>query len=786
MAGFLGVDRKKKLFAFLLAVLIPACFAGCSKKEKDPAERAMASKEYVYKAEELMIGDENRNMSQLYRVGEDLYVSGYSWGDDGSDSAIVFFKLGAQGEVAEEYRIPTEEYVSINDLYMDENADIYCIKNDYHPVTPQGSEEGSQDRAETEAEYEEEEVEYLDDYYLSKMTLSGEEVFSVKLNDVPEFRKAGEDNGYFYVRDMICVPGKGLFVNSNNNLFMFDFDGNYVKTIQGKNEESLLDGGEFYVLEDGRCASVLYNDTGMYLATVDLETASIKEKYDLPGRSYDYSFYPGHGYDFFLTNEYGVYGYNMGDADKTQLMGFIDSDLDINRIYQIKGIDDKSFIGMYDDPETGYPILAKFTKVPPEEVRERQAITLAMPDSDWNVRRAVIKFNKENEQYKITILDYSSLYGTDEDYDAGANKLNMDIVSGKVPDIVVLDDRMHVDSYINKGLFEDLKPFIEKDEDINLEDLMPNVIDALSTDGKLFILAPSYAIQTVVAKASDVGEERGWTVKEAQELMTSKPEGTQLFESFTRDMALEYCMVMSGNQFIDWEKGKCSFDSDAFVEMLMFISSFPEEIDDSIYNEEYWSQYESMWREGKVIASPTWFGDFGGFNRMEKGSYGEKITMIGFPSANGDGSVIRLDMQLAMSAKSTCKDGVWEFLRSFLSDEYQKENIYNFPISVKRLNELAKEAMEKPYYMDEDGKKEEYDDIMYINGQELIIPPMTQEEVDRFLEQLYSFNHVYKMDATLLNIISEETAPYFAGQKSAKDVAAVIQSRVQIYVNENM
>lgn len=779
MAGFLGAIRKKRLFVLLLAVLIAACFAGCSKKEKDPVEKVMASREYVYKAEELIRGEENRNISQLYRVGEDLYVSGYSWEDDGSDSAIVFYKLGAQGGIEEEHRIPTGEYVNISGLYMDENADIYCIKNDYHPIEPvSNGEEGE--------EYEAEEVEYLDEYYLSKMSLSGEEIFSVKLNDLPELQKISEENGYFYVRDLIYDREKGLFVNSYNNLFMFDFEGNFVKAIPGKSEENLLDNANFYPLEDGRCAAVLYGDTSMYLATVDLETASIQEKYDLPGRSYEYSFHPGYGYDFYMSNDYGVFGYNLGDKDKTQLMSFIDSDLDINRIYQMEGIDEKSFIGMYDDPETGYPILAKFTKVPPEEVKERQSITLAMPSTDWNVRRAVIKFNKENEQYKVSILDYNSLYGTDEDYRAGANKLNMDIVSGKVPDIVLLDDMMPADSYINKGLFEDLKPFIERDEDYKLEDFMPNVVEALSTNGKLFVLVPSYAIQTAVAKTADVGEERGWTVKEAQELLASRPEGTQLFEGFTRDTALEYCMTMSGNQFIDWEKGKCSFDSDAFVEMLTFINSFPETIDESVYTEEYWSQYESMWRDGKVIASTTWFGDFGNYNRMEKGTFGEKITMIGFPSSNEDGSIIRPDMQIAMSAKSSCKEGAWEFLRIFLSEEYQRENIYNFPISIKRLNELAKEAMEKPYYLDENGEKEEYDDIMYINGQEIIIPPMTQEEVDAFMEQLYSFTHIYKMDETLINIISEEAAPYFAGQKSAKDVAAVIQSRVQIYVNENM
>ncbi len=41
------------------------------------------------------------------------------------------------------------------------------------------------------------------------------------------------------------------------------------------------------------------------------------------------------------------------------------------------------------------------------------------------------------------------------------------------------------------------------------------------------------------------------------------------------------------------------------------------------------------------------------------------------------------------------------------------------------------------------------------------------------------------MDTQLSQIITEESEPFFKGQKSAKDVAGVIQNRIQIYVNEN-
>ena len=92
--------------------------------------------------------------------------------------------------------------------------------------------------------------------------------------------------------------------------------------------------------------------------------------------------------------------------------------------------------------------------------------------------------------------------------------------------------------------------------------------------------------------------------------------------------------------------------------------------------------------------------------------------------------------------------------------------------------------MDRPYYMDENGNKEYYDDIIYIDDVEVTIDPMTREEVDHFMEILKTFKNVGRYDDTLINIISEEAEPYFNGQKNAGEVAQIIQNRAQIYLHE--
>ena len=193
---------------------------------------------------------------------------------------------------------------------------------------------------------------------------------------------------------------------------------------------------------------------------------------------------------------------------------------------------------------------------------------------------------------------------------------------------------------------------------------------------------------------------------------------------------------------------------------------------------------ESSYRDGKTLLAISYIGQFSDFNMMEKGTFGEDITLIGFPAENKKGSALEASLSFAMSSKSQNKEGAWEFLRYFLSYEYQKD-AYGFPTNLKRYEELKQEAMQKPYYYDENENKVEYDMTYYIGETEIIIPPMTEEEIQEFEDFLFSLDQQTVYNEDLLNIIKEEAAAYFAGQKSAEEVSKIIQSRVNIYVNEN-
>ena len=88
--------------------------------------------------------------------------------------------------------------------------------------------------------------------------------------------------------------------------------------------------------------------------------------------------------------------------------------------------------------------------------------------------------------------------------------------------------------------------------------------------------------------------------------------------------------------------------------------------------------------------------------------------------------------------------------------------------------------------LDENGEPKQYPKTTWgYDNWEVEIYAATQEEVDLIWDMIEIAKPVGMNDATIFQMINEEATPYFEGQKSAADVAKIIQSRVEIYVSEN-
>ena len=246
-------------------------------------------------------------------------------------------------------------------------------------------------------------------------------------------------------------------------------------------------------------------------------------------------------------------------------------------------------------------------------------------------------------------------------------------------------------------------------------------------------------------------------------------------------------MSYAGEDFIDLDTGKCNFNTQGFIEMLEYAKNLPGE--DSVNNGEGfdYEYYESQYRENRTLLYDLFIGTFKDCKYQIKGSIGEEVSFVGFPTSASNGSVLSAgNLFLTISARSEHMDGAWQFVRQFLTQEYQAgTELYSMPVLKSAFQARAQEALERPYWTDEDGNREYYDDTYYVNGEEIILEPFTQAEVDQICQFIYSVNRTAYYNDEICNIIKEEAEAFFADQKGVQEVVDIIQSRAQIYVNEN-
>lgn len=546
---------------------------------------------------------------------------------------------------------------------------------------------------------------------------------------------------------------------------------------------------------------VTYRDeeewTKVYYTGYDIASDTLGETKDFPSSvefTYDYNVMTaGKTHDLIFTGNGGIYYWDEGAENAELMVDFVNSDMYVESVYGIMELTKDSFIGFYcENWESGVKA-GLFTYVDPSDIKDKEVLVLAGRWIYSDIKQRVIEYNRNSEEYKIVLKDYS-IYNSYEDYEAGITKLNNDIIAGNMPDILIGQD-LPIENYISKGWIADIDALIEKDEELSKTEFMQNAFDAYRVDGKLYYIVPDFEVYTVIAKEKWTGGKDSWTMEDMQQALAAMPEGAQSFGAdTTQNVFLSLAMNYCGNQFVDVSTGKCSFNTEDFISILEYaktLTSAEETTEgyDEDFWDNYWEGYQSQYREDRTLMMQANFWQFSEMASAINGYFGEPVSFVGFPTESGNGSYIRSSNTYALSAKSKHLDAAWDFMRYYLTDEYQKNSVSYFPVQKEAFYEKSKEALERPYwtYEDENGEtvKEYYDLTIYINGEDVPYDPLSQEQLDQVIAFIESVHNSYYYNEDIMNIINEETEAFFSGQKDAKAVADLIQSRVQVYVDEN-
>ena len=612
-----------------------------------------------------------------------------------------------------------------------------------------------------------------------KLEPDGKETVSYDLSAVAAELDGIEQEGYSYYIYDCCVDQAG-------NLYFFFYGQAATLVVLSPDEQVLMTleddniGGNMVRLNDGRVAVMCYGEN-MALRPVDLEKKDWGEGLTTPADFYN--FFSGAGeYLYFYSTSSSVMGCKA-DGTIEKLFTWINCDLNQDELQGVTVCSLDKVVAMRNDWSSETPtnelVVLDRAEITPEN--QRKTLTLAVMWLNYDLRNVVLEYNRSNTEYRIEVQDYSE-YNTQDDYNAGMTKLTTEIISGKVPDIFVADG-LPLRQYGAKGLLEDLLPYLDADEEIGgREGLVQPVLNAMLQDGKLYLVASRFSINTATSSSRLVGDVTGWTIEEAREAMEKLPEGASLMDAYTTQSSLlRQLLRWNLGSYVNWDTGECYFDTGEFEDLLEFSTLAPKKIE---YDDEEWMYYqpENRIREGMQLMTVQSFYDW--YSLLYQQSYwGSEMVYVGFPADDRQGSAFTVENSLAMSSKCQYKEAAWQFLRGQLTGE--SDFGWAFPIQKDAFDSYMEEAMTPDTWTDENGNVIEYPKIEYmINGETIQIMAMSQEDYDRFEALLNNTTKMADYDESIMEIVMDEAQPFLEGKCSAEKVARMVQSRVMLYVNE--
>lgn len=397
-------------------------------------------------------------------------------------------------------------------------------------------------------------------------------------------------------------------------------------------------------------------------------------------------------------------------------------------------------------------------------------------DLDSGVQERIVSFNRSQDDFFIEIVKYG-----EDSYADGLNALNADISAKKAPDIIAIDDEAFLCELGEKGVIEDLYPYIDNSEGPKRDDFVDNVLAGFEDGGKLYGMTPFFKIRSMVADPKVITSERV-TFAQLKKMYEENKENDDIvvYNGLTRYALLGLCVGSSIESFVDMEKRTCDFQSESFRELLEFTAQFEPQVEEGWFGDDFENCVKLQ--EGKLYLYDMLIGSFRDYTHYREMT-GEMGLLVGFPSLDVSTPDIGTNMPyFTINSKSEHKDAAWKFICTFLDDRYlaDKDNIsrsVGFPVTESGFTRVAQKAVNNK--VSGEGSRSN------VKGETITFPyyATTEEEVAYIREVIGKITPTEDYDE-IAGIIHEEIKNYWNGTKSVEDVMETIQNRAQLYLDE--
>lgn len=472
----------------------------------------------------------------------------------------------------------------------------------------------------------------------------------------------------------------------------------------------------------------------------------------------------GTGDGLYMNSQYGVNYINLETLQSTDLFLWADVNAD-KRLYgsgtmAVISQEVLFFLSNDNDPDKkdnySVIILRKSTDDPK---LEKKTITVAGIWEEgyepYELTDSILDFNKQSEDYRVVTIGYEAM-----------QLLHLAMLEGVVPDIIIAQQTESLSVFESRGLLLDLYPLMDADIDFHIDDYFENMFTMSEYENHLYKLPTCFSINGLCGLTSQIGDKIGWTVQEANQALLAHGDSQCFSQGLSNSYLLDQCVRNSLSYFIDYETYKCSFETKEFCELLQWSkeNGRPDDKPD----------------QGYEIEDPLLIStEFGGpvFYAAVCSEFQKPISVVGYPSPTRNSAMCFFYRQIGITTGAENPEACWNFLKMLLAEDTQRkitEN-YGFPVKISVFEEQIDKALHPDESLTEPDPFQQGPDVSI---------PFTEETAQELRDLINGLNTVYPFDESVIKIIMEEATAYFHDQKSAEDVAALIQDRVQTLVNE--
>lgn len=579
-----------------------------------------------------------------------------------------------------------------------------------------------------------------------------------------------DEQGYFYIWYEMDLPLKDFDPEAEEDVYTVA-DRIYVKDTQGKTlfYEQVQDSQGIHLLgfcfqEEGVPILLVQDNDGTYMQELSAENKASKVRIDEMDIGMEAQNIAATEGGFLFCQGSSLYQYSLEIQSSQKVLDLASYGIFPDNVIYLGTKEDS--IEIVDNYAEGKN--AEYTLLEKGE-NSKTRLTLGTIQAFQDLEKAVTEFNRFHSDIQIEMITY---YDGEGEFDAALEQLKLDIIRGEAPDILETS-MIDVDMLAGKDMWVDLYEYMEQDEECKKEMLIPNVLEAYEVGNHLYSIAPGFQIFSMWGGGSVVQDRYGVTLHQLIELLAEHEKDLNAIYGFSADEpALTILCTMGMDEFIDWENRTCDFEGEAFLEALEFAKEYRGTNIGSISSA---IQQEEILLTMGIISSVA---DY----QMENKLYGEAVDFIGYPTAETSGTAVGFrGSQLAINKKSSNPDKAWSFIKYYLLNGSEEGG---FPVVKEQFEEKLLQDMEKYYESTTEGTFEMPRKAFFDGDVHLYVYEASPEDVAAVKELVKRAEGKFHYHVEIQKIINEEAASYLAGQKSAKEVAALIQNRVSLYLKE--